>query len=482
MTTCRAFCWVAAAAIALALGAASAASAATPLLPDLEELPPGNIGVQAVAEGGGVAFHLGFDSGAQNIGAGLLEIEAHQTGPPGTDMTANQVIHYSDTGTSTRPVGVLHYDTDPSHNHWHYEGFERYELHRLADDSLVAPDNKVGFCLADVYQVPAFTTTRTFSDWCGLGNPAAASIDEGISVGWGDKYAAQVDGQFIDITGVPAGYYELVNRANPDGKVLESDSGNDSNDAGTALVSIQWPQGMGSMPSVAEVRACPHSTTCAGNAAPVAVTGSATGVTASSSTLGGTLDASGLPTAIHWEYGPTSSYGTSTAPATVDPASLGAPVASGVNGLSAGTVYHYRMVATNSSGSSYGADEVFTTAAAAAAAGPPVATARIISATARPGGPIVLRVATPSAGRLLATTRFLRISLRAQRAVHGAGVWQLTVNPGRRLRSMITRSGHLRLTLTVTFTPLASGPVRLLARVMLKRRRVHHSLFAAPLL
>jgi hypothetical protein len=61
---------------------------------------------------------------------------------------------------------------------------------------------------------------------CGFSSPARLAITEGISVGWGDDYAAYLDGQHIDVTDVPSGRYVLVHTVNVRGQLLERDRSN----------------------------------------------------------------------------------------------------------------------------------------------------------------------------------------------------------------------------------------------------------------
>jgi hypothetical protein len=95
-----------------------------------------------------------------------------------------------------------------------------------------------------------------------------------------------------------------------------------------------------------------------------AVTDAATGVTATEATLNGYVYTTALSTTYRFEYGPTTSYGTD---APVPNGSVGTEatwqsVSQAIGHLHAlqGT-YHYRLVATNSSGTVYGADHTFTT-------------------------------------------------------------------------------------------------------------------------
>ena len=95
---------------------------------------------------------------------------------------------------------------------------------------------------------------------------------------------------------------------------------------------------------------------------PTATTGAATGVTRSTATLNGTVDANGSPTSYHFEYGTTTAYGLSS-PGGDASGDGDTPVAVPISALSAGTTYHYRLVAANGDGAVEGADRTFRTAA-----------------------------------------------------------------------------------------------------------------------
>ena len=94
---------------------------------------------------------------------------------------------------------------------------------------------------------------------------------------------------------------------------------------------------------------------------PEANTGSATSVGGSSAVLHGTASPNGLTTAYYFEYGTTTAYGLATASRTTD---ADVSVSETVGGLSADSTYHYRLVATNTSGTSYGPYRSFQTASA----------------------------------------------------------------------------------------------------------------------
>src|SRR5262249_27642977 len=93
---------------------------------------------------------------------------------------------------------------------------------------------------------------------------------------------------------------------------------------------------------------------------PVVITSPATNVTSSSATLNGSVDPHGLTTNVHFQYGTTTSYGLNTA---IQGKSGNAyqNVAASISGLAVSTTYHFRIVATNSAGTTFGADRTFTT-------------------------------------------------------------------------------------------------------------------------
>ncbi len=96
---------------------------------------------------------------------------------------------------------------------------------------------------------------------------------------------------------------------------------------------------------------------------PTVVTGAASSITQTSATLNGTVNANGEAVSeCELEFGPTASYGTN-APCTPPPGSGSSPVAvsAAITSLTANTTYHFRIVATNSAGTSKGSDQTFKT-------------------------------------------------------------------------------------------------------------------------
>jgi hypothetical protein len=97
--------------------------------------------------------------------------------------------------------------------------------------------------------------------------------------------------------------------------------------------------------------------------APEVATGGASEVTVGAVTLSGAVDPEGFETSYLFEYGPSTAYGLRWPGTGVALGGLSGaqPVVSYVQNLQPGTVYHYRLVATNPGGVGYGADQTFTT-------------------------------------------------------------------------------------------------------------------------
>jgi hypothetical protein len=105
--------------------------------------------------------------------------------------------------------------------------------------------------------------------------------------------------------------------------------------------------------------------------APAVVTGTASGVGSTTATLNGTVNPNNAATTYHFEYGPTTAYGTSIPVPNGSAGSGSTAVAESANvtGLTASTLYHFRLVATNSVGTTNGTDGTFTTTAASGCVG-----------------------------------------------------------------------------------------------------------------
>lgn len=97
--------------------------------------------------------------------------------------------------------------------------------------------------------------------------------------------------------------------------------------------------------------------------APLAVTLAASGVRDHGAVLNASVDANGRTTGVVFEYGLTTAYGhrVERVPGELGAGSADTPVSARISGLSTGTTYHYRVVATSTGGVVEGEDMTFTT-------------------------------------------------------------------------------------------------------------------------
>jgi hypothetical protein len=232
-------------------------SSGLPMLPDLDQEAPSRLTVTR-AHG---EYRLGFRSAVRNLGAGPLVITGRRHDRALDTMIADQIVAQKGAPHRlVRGVGRLRYVVSPDHRHWHLLGFERYELARPGGRALVG-DRKTGFCLGDRYGVQGVTLRaaaprKRYTSRCGLGQPALLGIEQGISVGFGDAYAANLEGQYLALNGLRDGRYELIHRVNADRGLREQRY---DNNAASALISLRWRDGV---PRVDLLAVCPDTARC----------------------------------------------------------------------------------------------------------------------------------------------------------------------------------------------------------------------------
>jgi lysyl oxidase len=242
---------------AIALG--GQAPQGDPLLPDLDQEMPTQLILTKTRHTG---WRLGFQSAVSNVGAGPLIIDGRRLGPAQPTMDADQIIMRSDGSRSVvRRVGHLRYVKSPDHQHWHLLGFDHYELRRPRKAGAVVRDRKTGFCLGDRYalttpDLPAKAPEKVYTSRCGLERPGLSAVREGISVGYGDNYTANLEGQYLPLDGLRPGRYLLVHEVNADRRVVETSY---DNNASSALLRIRRRHGV---PQIRILAVCETSAQC----------------------------------------------------------------------------------------------------------------------------------------------------------------------------------------------------------------------------
>ncbi|MCX2952735.1 lysyl oxidase family protein [Lentzea sp. NEAU-D7] len=234
------------------------------------------------------AVRLRFTTSIDNVGDGPLLLHAHRDSTATPTMDVRQAIQsgvdgsiagsYNEARRETR--SSAYYEPAPTHTHWHLLNFEYFQL-RAPDGKVVVTDRKNGFCIGDRYTVSddlprrpsnpespeGKLAQRLDGHMCEHHNPSALDVMFGISVGSGDDYKYDVDFQWLDLTHVKSGVYDVVNVVNSDRALLEK---NYDNNASSIAISVQWPDNAVNPPSTIEqapsvrmIRSCPGKARCA---------------------------------------------------------------------------------------------------------------------------------------------------------------------------------------------------------------------------
>jgi hypothetical protein len=182
---------------------------------------------------------------------------------------------------------------------------------------------------------------------------------------------------------------------------------------------------------------------------------SASGITSSTATLNAALDSRGHTTTWYFDYGTTTAYGLKTTAHSQGSNAGARAVSDGIGGLSPGTVYHFRLVATNSSGTTLGPDTAFTTA------GPAVTVAASVQA-------VGFRRVVTLRGRIASGKPNDNVDVFAQRFGDGSferiatvltdatGTWSLNVRPVIATTYKAIWNGQNSTTVTIGVRPAVS--------------------------
>ena len=190
-----------------------------PLLPDLDQETPSGLVLTKGASG----WRLGFGSAVRSVGDGPLIIDGRRPDPAARTMSANQVlVRVGGPRTVVPAVGRLRYVRSPDHRHWH---------------------------------LPAKPPEPRYTSRCGIDRPGLFGIREGISVGYGDNYVANLEGQYLPLAGLRPGRYVLVHVANADHRLVEPSY---HNNAASVLLSLR----RGGMPRLRILALCATSEQC----------------------------------------------------------------------------------------------------------------------------------------------------------------------------------------------------------------------------
>ena len=191
---------------------------------------------------------LRFTTDIQNVGAGALtaQIPAAGVAPDGQvqvgyvpgDCTAYQVVSRPNGSAVSRVAGGCEFHAE--HAHFHYDGLLLYALFQAGPGDALGPQvgvsQKESFCLTDDDYLgygtagPNGVRGNVGQPDCNMPRQASPPqpphpgtgtyVTEGITPGWGDVYTWDTPDQYIDITNVPSGIYDVVEETNPTGDLL----------------------------------------------------------------------------------------------------------------------------------------------------------------------------------------------------------------------------------------------------------------------
>ena len=197
--------------------------------PDLRALPAWAIGLDQRDDG---RAYVNFAATVWNAGTSRLMVDGFRR--TGEDLMDAYQYFYDGAGNElgSMPVGTMQWDPRPGHLHWHFTDFAQYNL-LTADRQLAVRSGKEAFCLANTdpvdYTIPGAQWRPTNTDLSSsCGQNSAVAVREVLDVGNGDTYTQWLPGQAFEVTDLPNGTYWIETVANPDHKLAELRTGNNS--------------------------------------------------------------------------------------------------------------------------------------------------------------------------------------------------------------------------------------------------------------
>jgi len=204
--------------------------------PDLRSLPAWNIELsQGTNEQTGATdgkWYVNFGATVWNAGTSPLLVDGFRR--TGSDLMDAYQYFFDAKGNQvgSKAAGTMEWDAREGHMHWHFTDFAQYNL-LGADQKLVVRSGKEAFCLANT---DAVDYTIAGAKWrpentdlstsCGANTVVA--VREVLDIGNGDTYSQSLPGQSFEVTDVPNGTYYIQVLANPEKKLAELSTTNNS--------------------------------------------------------------------------------------------------------------------------------------------------------------------------------------------------------------------------------------------------------------
>lgn len=210
-----------------------------PLYPELRTRPATKLSFDRLTDG---TYVLRFNNTVWNAGEGRLEIEGN---PNPTRNVAKKKIYQN---LYDAPVGgelvshkVVNSDLlyHPSHNHFHFSNFASYLLlKRLASGdyaNTTMKGTKTSFCIMDTGRYSGSFTSQ-FQE--------CDNALQGLSVGWGDTYTANLPDQWVVLGDQPLaeGEYGIQSTADPAGVLDEGGGERENNNVNVTYFTVSSGQ------------------------------------------------------------------------------------------------------------------------------------------------------------------------------------------------------------------------------------------------
>jgi hypothetical protein len=152
-----------------------------------------------------------------NIAEGDCLIQERCVGGSGTRRLIRFATTIANIGTEDLQLGsraegdYWHYDA--CHNHYHFEAYAGYQVYDVANEEMLDIGAKTGFAVIDIGVYDPNIATN--------GCVGYNSINQGITAGCYDRYSSGLSCQWVDVTELPDGLYDIIVTTNPEGEIPE---------------------------------------------------------------------------------------------------------------------------------------------------------------------------------------------------------------------------------------------------------------------
>ncbi|MFD9721229.1 lysyl oxidase family protein [Streptomyces sp. NPDC059076] len=200
--------------------------------PDLRSLPAFDVQISTSPENPAGKDFMSFSANVWNAGPAQLVVDGFRA--PGAELMDAYQYFYDAKGKQVgyTPTGTMEWDPRPGHNHWHFTDFASYRLLK-ADKKEAVRSGKEAFCLVNTDAVDYTVKNANWHPFStdlssACGEEKAISVREVLDVGSGDTYTQDLPDQSFDITDLPNGTYYIEVLANPEKRLKETTTSNNS--------------------------------------------------------------------------------------------------------------------------------------------------------------------------------------------------------------------------------------------------------------